>query len=126
MREDPKHSASAHAIIKRVEQGEEAAISSLVIAQICGYLKWRKRSDLIPIFLSFLESLSSLTKIETTFSDLAVLNDLAQESKKKGNNAWTWWDDLVIATQMRRLGLTEIYSNDSDFDTMPGITRIFN
>lgn len=35
------------------------------------------------------------------------------------------WDDLVITAQMKRLGITEIYSNDKDFDRIPWIKRIF-
>jgi predicted nucleic acid-binding protein len=35
------------------------------------------------------------------------------------------WDDIVIASQMKRCGIDEIYSNDSDFDSIPGIKRVF-
>ena len=35
------------------------------------------------------------------------------------------WDDLVLAAQMDRLGVTEIYSNDADFDKLRGLKRVF-
>ena len=35
------------------------------------------------------------------------------------------WDDLVIAAQMERLKLGEIYSNDRDFDKIRGLKRVF-
>jgi predicted nucleic acid-binding protein len=35
------------------------------------------------------------------------------------------WDDLVIASQMKRMNITEIYSNNSDFDSIAGVKRIF-
>ena len=35
------------------------------------------------------------------------------------------WEDIVIASQMKRLDITEIYSNDEDFDKNPWIKRIF-
>jgi predicted nucleic acid-binding protein len=35
------------------------------------------------------------------------------------------WDDLVIVAQMQREGISEIYSNDRDFDQVPGIKRFF-
>jgi predicted nucleic acid-binding protein len=39
--------------------------------------------------------------------------------------SWEAWDDLVIASQMKRLGVKEIYSNDRDFDLIPDIKRVF-
>ena len=31
----------------------------------------------------------------------------------------------IITAQMKRLGIKEIYSNDEDFDKIPGVTRIY-
>ena len=38
---------------------------------------------------------------------------------------WSMWDDIVIAAQMKKLNIKEIYSNDKDFDKIPWIKRIF-
>ena len=35
------------------------------------------------------------------------------------------WNDLVVVAQMQREGVSGIYSNDEDFDLIPGIERIF-
>lgn len=118
---DPTYGRRAKAIIEGVEAGEETVISTLVIAQVCGYLKWKKREDVIPLFLSFLKGLTSLRKIETSMLDFEEARSMQSHLKL----AWSMWDDIVIATQMKRLDVEEIYSNDGDFDKIPWIKRIF-
>ncbi len=124
MREDPLYSKRASAIIRRIEQGEQCATSTFVIAQVCGYMKWRRKADLIPVFLSFLQSLPSIAKTDTVFADFVQAHKLGDSMKKDmwGNN----WDDFVIAAQMSRLSLEEIYSNDADFDLIPSVSRVFD
>ena len=34
------------------------------------------------------------------------------------------WDDPVLASQMKRLNISEIYSSDADFDKIPQLKRI--
>ena len=119
--QDPRHGEAATAIIKNIEKGKDVATSTLVISQVCGYLKWKKRSDVISSFLAFLRSLPNLIKVETTFMDFVQ----AQEFGTEHNIDWRLWDDLVIAVQMKRLKSDEIYSNDIDFDQIPSIKRIF-
>jgi len=121
MAADPTYGEVASRIIERIEKGEEAATSTLVISQVCGYLKRKRRPDVIPAFLDFLRSLPNLIKVETTFMDFLQ----AQELLTKHDLDWKLWDDLIIAIQMKRLKISEIYSNDSDFDTIPGVKRIF-
>lgn len=118
---DPEYGNVASRIIERVEEGEEAATSTLVISQVCGYLKWRRRPDVIPNFLGFLRSLPNLTKIDTIFVDFIEAWDLYI----RHNLDWGFWDDLIIAAQMNRLNIHEIYSNDKDFDKIPAIKRVF-
>lgn len=89
-----------------------------MISQVASYLKWKKKANLIPNFMDFLQSLPNLTKMETSFMDFVASRKLEQ-----ANGAI--WDDLVIASQMKRNNLDEIYSNDSDFDGIPGIRRLF-
>jgi len=121
MAEDPEYGDTASEIIRRVEEGEEAATSTLVISQVCSYLKWRGRDDVIPSFLGFLRSLPNLSKIDTVFIDFVEARELCLRYRL----SWRFWDDLVIAAQMNRMGIREIYSNDKDFDKIPGIKRIF-
>ena len=128
MREDERYSGTAHKVIKRIEDGEPAATSTLVIAQVCGYMKWKKKAHLIPVFLTFLESLPFLSKADTLFSDFVQGEALQQKEEEKTagqKRSSKNWDDFVITAQMHRLGLQEIYSNDDRFDSISGVTRIF-
>ncbi len=121
MADDPNYGEAATRILKRIEEGEEAATSTLIISQVCGYLRWKRREDAIPAFLDFLRSLPSLRKVETSFDDLLE----AKSTLLKLGLSWRMWDDLVVASQMRKLKISEIYSNDKDFDHIPWVKRIF-
>jgi predicted nucleic acid-binding protein len=119
--DDPVYGERAVEILASIEKGEEAATSTLVIAQVCGYLKWKKMEHVIPTFITLLRSLPSLSKEDTTFLDITSACTLQEETK----TSWRMWDDLVIVSQMKRLGIREIYSNDKDFDVFPWVKRIF-
>lgn len=118
---DEQYGNIAGQIIDRIEREEEAVTSTLVISQVIGYLKWRKKLQAVPLFIDFLRSTPTINKIETTFLDIAS----AQKIQEKSGIGWERWDDITIAAQMLRIGIKEIYSNDSDFDAIPNIKRIF-
>ncbi len=121
MASDPNYGSDAEAILKRVEGGEETVTSNLTVVQTCSYLRWKKAADKIPLFISFLQSLPKLMKDETRLEDFSTAIALSQKQGMSLNK----WDDLVIVAQMIRHGVSEIYSNDSDFDRISGIRRIF-
>ena len=58
---------------------------------------------------------------DTTRADMVNGRKVMQEQ----GLPWTMWDDLVLVSQMQRLGISEIYSNDADFDKIRGIKRFF-
>jgi predicted nucleic acid-binding protein len=118
---DPNYGQKAKDIIEKIEAGEKSATSTLVIAQVCSYLKWKKKENAIPVFLSFIKGLTSLQKVETHMLDF----EEARSIQLQFNLSWAMWDDMVIAAQMKRLNLNEIYSNDGDFDKIPWVKRIF-
>jgi predicted nucleic acid-binding protein len=118
--DDPKYGERAQEILTRIEGGEKAVTSTLVISQVCSYLKWRKYQEAIPVFINMLRSLPTLAKEDTTFLDISHALTLKEET----GASWKKWDDLVIVAQMRRLGVKEIYSRDSDFDAL-GVKRVF-
>lgn len=118
---DPTYGQTAKNLMEKIETGEKSATSTLVIAQVCGYLKWKRRQNVIPLFLSFLKRLTSLQKNETHMLDF----EEARGIQLQFNLPWSMWDDTVIAAQMKRLNINEIYSNDSDFDKIPWIKRTF-
>ncbi len=118
---DEQYGETASKIIERVSKGEEVVASTLILSQVIAYLRWKKRTYVIPRFIDFLRSSPTIHKLETDFADFASAQKLQEETEV----AWEAWDDLIIASQMLRTGVTEIYSNDKDFDTIPGIRRTF-
>jgi len=118
---DPNHGQTAKNLLEKVDAGEKSVTSTLVITQVCSYLKWKRRQDAIPVFLSLLKTLTSLQKIETHMLDFEEARSIQLEF----NLSWSMWDDIVIAAQMKRLNLKEIYSNDNDFDKIRWIKRMF-
>ena len=119
--DDSFYGKRAGDILSTIEKGEKAATSTLVIAQVCAYLKWKKLERAIPMFIDLLRSLPSLSKEDTTFLDVVSAYALQEETKTE----WRMWDDLIIASQMKRLGIKEIYSNDRDFDAICWAKRVF-
>jgi len=118
---DPTHGQTAKNFMAKIEAGEKSVTSTLVVAQVCSYLNWKRRQNVIPLFLSFLKRLTCLQKVETSILDF----EEARSMQLQLNLPWSMWDDTVIAAQMKRLNLKEIYSNDNDFDKIPWIKRIF-
>jgi predicted nucleic acid-binding protein len=118
---DPTYGQKAKDLMEKIESGEKSVTSTLVIAQVCSYLKWKRRQNVIPLFLSFLKALTSLQKTETHMLDF----EEAKAIQSQFNLPWSMWDDMVIAAQMKRLNINEIYSNDGDFDKIPWIKRTF-
>jgi len=118
---DPHYGSRAREILRTIERGEEAITSTLVLAQVCSYLRWRKRFNAIPLFISSVLNIPSLSVYDTELADFKRAMHIQAEL----NLPWHMWDDMVIAAQMERLGVHEIYSNDKDFDRIPWVRRIF-
>jgi len=118
---DPRYGPRAREILRAVERGEEAATSTLVLAQVCSYLRWRRRSEAIPLFLSSVLSMTSLSVCSTELTDF----ERAMRIQAECDLPWQMWDDVVIAAQMERLNIREVYSNDRDFDRIPWVKRLF-
>jgi len=119
--EDPSYSAKALGILSGIEQGSESGwTSTLALSQVFSHLKKRRKYQAIDKFYDFLDG-TPVRVTETTREDLTE----ARTTREKQNLPWTIWDDLVIASQMRRLGVSEIYSNDRDFDKLDGVKRFF-
>jgi len=120
MADDPRYGDVATAIIERIEDGEHAATSSLGISQVCGYLKWRGRFNVISTFLIFLRFIPNLIKVDTSFLDFVQ----AQAYHVEHGADWGMWVDLIIAAQMENLRINEIYSNDTDLTGFQGSKNI--
>ncbi|HDJ83807.1 MAG TPA: PIN domain-containing protein [Desulfurococcaceae archaeon] len=119
---DPRYSTRALSILVDAEEGVyEAYTSTLVISQVLAHLERRRRVNAMRRFLEYLNE-GYIDIIETSYEDYKGSLLLAEEY---GLDYTSLWDDLVIAFQMKRLGISEIYSNDNDFDKIPGIRRSF-
>jgi predicted nucleic acid-binding protein len=105
----------------RFEEGEETAwTSTLALSQVFAHLRKRRKHHEIEKLYDYLEG-SSMGITETTRTDI----ERARELKHDFNLSWSMWDDLVLAAQMERLGVREIYSNDNDLDKIVTVRRIF-
>ena len=115
----PEFGSIAKRILERIHSGEEAATSSLVIAEVCAWLEYRKKRSDVRTCLEAVDSYPSLLKSDTTYAD-----ELRAVELERSFPRLEFFDRVYLA-QMERLGLTEIYSNDRAFDRVRGIKRIF-
>jgi predicted nucleic acid-binding protein len=119
--DDPANGARSVRILTRFEAGEETGwTSTLALSQVFSHLKKRKKPEAIDKFYEYLKE-SPIAITETSREDV----EHAKEIKEEQTLDWSMWDDLVIASQMNRLKLTEIYSNDRDFDKFRNLKRMF-
>lgn len=109
----------AKEILTRVERGEQVVTSTLVLAEICAWLEYHKMKNKIGTFFETLESYPSLKKIETLYEDMLRAAELAYQYRALE------FFDRVYLSQMQRVGITEIYSNDRGFDRVPEVKRVF-
>lgn len=121
MMNDPSYSDKALRILTSFEEGNTSGwTSTLALSQVFSHLKKRKKYQAIDRFYDYLDT-TPIGIAETTREDL--IN--ARRAREKQGLPWNMWDDLVLASQMQRLGVSEIYSNDTDFDKMHDLKRFF-
>ncbi|HID17143.1 TPA: PIN domain-containing protein [Candidatus Bathyarchaeota archaeon] len=121
MLKDPSYGHVALDILTRFERGEEVGIiSTLVLSQVFAHLARKKKWSAMDKFFEYIEGIP-IRVIETTLKDFRR----AKELKKKLNLPWRLWDDLIIVSQMERLNIKKIYSNDVDFDAISDVERVF-
>jgi predicted nucleic acid-binding protein len=118
--EDTNYCKTAKAILHRVEEGEEVTTSTLVLEEVFVFLEAEKASQKIPEVLDYIRSYPTLRIVPYLPEDMVSAASLLKMVKFKVD-----WDDTLITATMKRIGLTEIYSNDSHFDIIPGVKRIF-
>jgi predicted nucleic acid-binding protein len=118
---DPDFAARSVQILIGFEEGKEIGwTSTLALSQVYSHLKHRREYQAIDKFYDYLDE-SPISVKETTLEDF----EHAKKMKDEFNLTWKMWDDLVIASQMERLKIAEIYSNDSDFDKFKNLRRLF-
>ncbi len=113
---DPRYGPRAR------ERLKEAGLvtSTLALSQVLAHLDRRRAWSAIPTFLAFLRD-KPIEVIETGLEDF---EEALREAERLGLSL-SVWDDLVLAVQMRRIGVEEVLSNDRDFDLIPWVRRVF-
>lgn len=115
----PEFGPRAKRILERIDSGEEAVTSSLVIAEVVAWLEYQGKKPEVDTFLKAVESYPTLQKSETTYGD-----ELRAGEMKRPYPRLEFFDRVYLA-QMERLKVKEIYSNDRGFDRVRGVKRIF-
>jgi len=109
---DPSYGERAKELLKTAEV-EDAYSSTLIISQVLSHLERRKKAEVIPMFVNYLQQ-SGINIVDTRWEDIVNGIKILQELKL----SYKLWDDAVILSQMKRLGIDIIYSNDTDFDLL--------
>jgi hypothetical protein len=105
-------------ILKRIENGEETATSLAVIQEVVDWLEYNNRKKEVRSFLTAVNSYLTMNKLNTTWDDLLTALDDMDEHKID------FVDALTLQT-MKKNKINEIYSNDTDFDRVKWIKRIW-
>jgi predicted nucleic acid-binding protein len=105
MTRHPKFGVTATKILKRIEEGERAATSTLVLCEIAWVLESMGKQGLIKPCLEKIVSFRALRIVEFDSDDLLVgANNVARFGLD--------FNDGVNLSVMTRLGISEAYSND--------------
>jgi predicted nucleic acid-binding protein len=105
-------------ILKRIECGEEAATTLAVLQEVVDWLEYNNRKKEVKSFLTAVNSYLTLGKLVVKWeSYLAALDDV-------GKYGIDFVDALTVQVMLKN-SIGEIYSNDKDFDRVPGIKRVW-
>lgn len=115
---DSKFEKRASEIIEKIDKGEEIFIPLPVLKETLFALLKRGKNlrEILEIFAPFQKD--NVKVIEDDFHIFIHGLEIADKYKIGPT-------DGVIASTMLKHGISEIYSNDPDFDKVPGIKRIF-
>jgi predicted nucleic acid-binding protein len=105
-------------ILKRIENGEETATSLAIIQEVVDWLEYNKRKKEVRSFLTAVNSYLTLNKLAIPWDSFLAAQDDVDKHKID------FVDALTVQT-MAKNKISEIYSNDKDFDRVPSIKRIW-
>ena len=108
----------AKGILERIEKGEKTATSLAIIQEVVDWLEYNNRKKEVRTFLIGVNSYLSLEKMNIEWDDfLAALDDVDEYRID--------FVDAVVLQRMKKNKITEIYSNDKDFDRVDWVKRIW-
>ena len=119
-REDEQKAIGCRGLLLRLERGEEVAVATdIVIFETVHILQSARHYGL------------SRSRIRQLLEPIIALRGLRLPRKSLYARAFDLYDngnvsfaDAYNAAYMESRGITEVYSYDSDFDRIPGITRV--
>ncbi len=105
-------------ILERIEAGEETATSLPIIQEVVDWLEYNNRKKEIHSFLTAINSYISMEKLGVSWDDfLPAMDDVI----KHGID----FVDALTLQEMKKRKITQIYSNDKDFDRVDWVKRIW-
>jgi len=109
---------TSKSILKRIEDGEEAITSTFIIQEVVEWLEYNNRRKEVEKFLVALNSYMTMRKVEASWRDML---DAASDMEKYGLD----FIDALTLQVMKKNNVTEIYTNDRDFDRVEWVRRIW-
>lgn len=106
------------AILERIENGEAAATSLAIIQEVVDWLEYNNRKKEVRSFLTAINSYLSMSKLSVAWDNfLPSLEDMYGKQID-------FIDSLTLQV-MEENKISEIYSNDKDFDRVDWVKRIW-
>ena len=104
----------------RVERGEEAVTSTLVLEEVFIHVEQEYSVGDIPTVLHSIVSYAPLRIVPYGIEDMLRAVEILRDV-----DFGVDWDDALIVATMERYKVKEVYSNDRHFDRIPWIKRVF-
>jgi predicted nucleic acid-binding protein len=105
-------------ILERIEKGEETATSLAIIQEVVDWLEYNSRKREVRSFLIGANSYLSMEKQNATWDDFLLALDDMDGYKID-------YVDALTLQRMKKSKISEIYSNDKDFDRVEWVKRIW-
>jgi predicted nucleic acid-binding protein len=105
-------------ILERIENGEETATSLAVIQEVVDWLEYNNRKKEVRSFLTAVNSYLTLNKLPNPWDTFLAAQDAVDEHQID-------FVDALTLQIMAKNKMSEIYSNDKDFDRVQWIKRIW-
>jgi len=119
MERHPEFGEKAGELLEMVDNGEVSGfVSSLVLLEMCWYLESKGRVDEMKKAVEVVDG-SRLQVVDVTGTDVTEAVELRPVYKRVDLN------DLVNYCVMMRLGVRDVYTNDSHFNQLPDISTHF-
>jgi len=115
----PKESyETSRKILQRIEDGEETLTNTAILQEVVDWLEYNNRRREVKDFITAINSYLAMDKLSTAWDDmLAALDDTEKHHID--------FVDALTLQAMKKNNTDEIYSNDTDFDKIKWVKRIW-